>query len=441
MKHYNLLEDPVEKLFLNYLLPSISAMMVTSIYILADTMMIGRGIGALGIAALNIVLPLYSTYYGIGMLCGIGGSVLFGFSKGKGDEREARAYFTTALLMVLTAAVLGVFFGHLFFGPLTRFLGRTDTMEDYVNHYGKILVSGAPIFMISSFLQAFVRNDGAPRLAMAGVISGGVTNCVLDYIYIYILGWGMGGAALATATGSTLTVLILSTHFFSPGNSLKPVRCVSLKRVWQVAANGMASFILEISNGLVMFLFNRQLLKYVGELGVVVYSIISNTSLVVTSLSNGMSQAVQPLLSANYGAGRPDRVRRTKNLGLRVAFFAGLAFAATGLFFPVAIAHLFIEPTEEILTMAVPAIRIYFLSFLTSVVNIMCGTYFQATVRAKASLFISLSRGVLFNSILVFVLPLLFGVTGIWMTVAVSETITIFYIIAMMKRENCKELV
>lgn len=179
-------------------------------------------------------------------------------------------------------------------------------MRDHAVAYGRVLVTASPMCVMSSFLQAFVRNDGAPKLAMAGVISGGVTNVVLDYVFIFIMKWGMGGAMLATATGTTLTVLILCSHFLSKENHLKPIWNVSLKKVLEILGNGLASFILEVSNGFVTLLFNRQLLAYVGDLGVVVYGIISNTALVVTSISNGMAQAVQPLLSANYGAGKRD---------------------------------------------------------------------------------------------------------------------------------------
>ena len=295
MKQNRLLEDPVRSVFLSYLVPSVSATLVTSIYILADTMMIGRGIGSVGIAALNILLPLYSTFFGFGMMCGIGGSVLFGFSRGKGNEREARGYFTTGLLMALVFAVLTLTLCNVFFDPLLRLLGVTPAMREHAVAYGRVLVTASPMCVMSSFLQAFVRNDGAPKLAMAGVISGGVTNVILDYVFIFIMKWGMGGAMLATATGTTLTVLILSSHFFSKENHLKPLWNVSFKKVLEILGNGLASFILEVSNGFVTFLFNRQLLAYVGDLGVVVYGIISNTALVVTSISNGMAQAVQPL--------------------------------------------------------------------------------------------------------------------------------------------------
>ena len=168
----------------------------------------------------------------------------------------------------------------------------------------------------------------------------------------------------------------------------------------------------------------------------VVYGIISNTALVVTSISNGMAQAVQPLLSANYGAGKRDRVRQGLGLGIRVALAAGLIFTASGFFFPTQLAYLFLEPTEEILSMAVPAIRLYFLAFLVSEWNIMCSTYFQSVVQPRRSLTITLLRGVVLNTALVMVLPVILGVNGIWLVVTVSEFITAAVAFLFIRRET-----
>ena len=436
MKQNRLLEDPVRSVFLSYLVPSVSATLVTSIYILADTMMIGRGIGSVGIAALNILLPLYSTFFGFGMMCGIGGSVLFGFSRGKGNEREARGYFTTGLPMALVFAVPTRPSAMCFFDPLLRLLGVTPAMREHAVAYGRVLVTASPMCVMSSFLQAFVRNDGAPKLAMAGVISGGVTNVILDYVFIFIMKWGMGGAMLATATGTTTTVLILSSHFFSKENHLKPLWNVSLKRCWRSLGNGLASFILEVSNGFVTFLFNRQLLAYVGDLGVVVYGIISNTALVVTSISNGMAQAVQPLLSANYGAGKRDQVRRGTGPGDPGGPGCGLDLYGVGIFLSHPAGVPVLEPTEEILSMAVPAIRLYFLAFLVSEWNIMCSTYFQSVVQPRRSPDHHASRGVVLNTALVMVLPVILGVNGIWLVVTVSEFITAAVAFLFIRRET-----
>ena len=276
----------------------------------------------------------------------------------------------------------------------------------------------------------------APSNYDAGVISGGVTNVILDYVYIFILKWGMGGAALATANGTTLTVLILASHFFSKDNHWKLEFSEVWRRVPEVLGNGLASFILEISNGFVMLLFNRQLLTYVGEMGITVYGIITNTALVASSISNGIAQAVQPLLSANFGAGNLKRVGEARKLGVRTGFAAGFIFTAIGMLIPVQLSYLFLDPTPEILTMAVPAIRLYFLCFLVSEWNIISGMYFQSTVRPRFSLTITLLRGVILNSVFVFLLPALFGVDGIWFTVTVSEFITAGVAFVLMKREK-----
>lgn len=425
MSQPNLTEDPVQKLFFKYLAPSISATLVTSIYILADTVMIGRGVGAIGIAALNLLLPLFSLYFGTGLLFGVGGGVLLSISKGKGDERAAREYFTMALFCAVVISAVYVAGSHLFFDPLTKLLGKNESMSIYVEEYGRILVSGAPVFLLSAFLQAFVRNDKAPKLSMAAVVTGGVSNVILDYIFIFPFGMGMAGGALASVIGSGLTVLILCSHFFSPSNTLKLVGTRKLGKCREIFINGVPSFLVELSNGIVMFLFNRQLLAYAGDLGVVVYGIISNSTLIVSSIGNGISQAAQPLMATNFGAGKRERVMSTRRLGELTAAAAGILFLAIGVLAPRLVIEVFVRPTEEIVRMAVPAIRIYFISYLAVGLNILYSTYLQSTMKSGLAMVICLLRGIILNSLLVFILPLAFGVTGIWMTIVAAEFMTL----------------
>lgn len=425
MKQPDLLKDPINRLFFKYLGPSISATLVTSIYILADTVMIGRGVGPIGIAALNLLLPLFSIYFGTGLLFGVGGGVLLSICKGRKDDRGAREYFTVALGCAVVFSLVYLIGSHVFFDALTRMLGKNETMETFVNEYGRILVSGAPVFVFSSFLQAFVRNDKAPKLAMVAVITGGISNVVLDYVFIFPMDMGMAGGAIATVLGSIVTVLILVKHFFSPANTLKPVRHADWKKAWEIFVNGLSSFLIDLSNGIIVFLFNRQLLHYVGDLGVVVYGIISNSALIVASVCNGISQAAQPLLATNFGAGRKERVTEAKRMGQSTAAAAGLMFLLIGLCCPKLITQAFVEPTAEILSMSVPAVRIYFISFLAMGLNILYSTYFQSVMEPACALIICLLRGMIFNSIFVFVLPMFFDVSGIWMTMAVTEFLTL----------------
>lgn len=438
MNHQNqfLTEKPL-RLFLSYLVPSISATLVTSIYILADTVIVGRGVGAVGIAALNLVLPVFSVYMGTGVLFGVGGSVLFSINRGRGDEKKAREYFTVALMLALAVGVLYIFLFRVFFDPITYFLGRNEVTDVYVQDYGKYLMGFPPVFLMSAFLQAFVRNDGDPRRAMAGVMAGGVTNVVLDCVFVFPMGMGMGGAALATVIGSSLTVVILLTHFVSKKNTLRLVRPTGFfTKCREIVHYGFSNFLLEESSGIVIFLFNRQLLTYVGDLGVMAYSIVSNCALIVNSINNGISQATQPILAVNFGAGRRDRVSAAARYGATAAGVAGVLFTVIGLLFPRQLTYLFVEPTPELLAMAVKAVRIYFLSFLFLGLNVLFSTYFQSIMKPGFSMAICLMRGFVLTSVLVMALPLVFGVDGIWAVMVITEFATLCACLAMKRRAD-----
>jgi len=326
--------------------------------------------------------------------------------------------------------------GHLLFDPVTKFLGRNETMDLYVREYGRILVWGAPVFLLSSFLQAFVRNDRAPKMAMIAVISGGVTNVILDYVFIFPMNMGMAGAAAATVTGSCLTLGILLIHLFSKGSSLKIALGFKWRKAEEIVVNGLSSFLLETCSGIVMFLFNRQLLAYVGDLGVVVYGIISNSALIVASINNGISQASQPILATNYGAGKKERLKETRRMGEVAVCVAGALFVGVGLFFPALVTEAFVKPVDEILAMSVPAVRIYFLSFLPMGFNILFSTWFQSVLEPGKALFICLMRGLVLSSVLVFLLPMAFGVNGIWSVMPTAEFFTLGICLLLLKEKK-----
>ncbi len=440
-KQVDLVKDPVEKLFIGYLLPSVSATMVTSIYVLADTIMIGKGLGADAIAALNILLPLFSLFFGTGLLFGIGGSVLLSFCFGKGKKSEGNRYFTVALLCNSLIAILYVLLGEFFFYPIVTALGSTETTLQYIEEYGKILVIGIPCFMFSSFLQAFVRNDKAPKHAMIAVIAGGVLNIILDYIFIFILPYGMKGAAAASVLGSFTTCIILLFHFWGERNNLKIV-----KEKWKLSyfysyagiilKNGFSSFLVEMSSGIIILLFNIQLLKYAGDIGVTVYTIISNTAIIVMSLSNGVSQAAQPIIAVNHGAGKRERILKVRKIAGITAFFVGLIITLLGILFPKTVIEIFLHPTKEIMELAPRAILIYFCSFGGMAWNNFYSNYFQAVLKPAKALIICFVRGIAFSGVLVYLLPIFLKLDGIWLTMPITEILTLGVVWIMLKKER-----
>ena len=419
MQQMDLLHDDPKKLFFKYLLPSISATLVTSIYVLADTIMIGKGVGQDGLAVLNFILPLFTLFFGTGLLLGVGGAVLMSVANGSGDKKLANTYFTHAALSGAFLAILFTVLGLVFLEPIGYMLGCTPVNIGLFTSYAQYLVGFCPVFLFSSLLQAFVRNDGAPKRAMVAVISGGVTNIILDYIFIFILGMGMAGGAIATVIGSITSVTLLLTHFMSKQNTMKLLKGkIQVNLIGRILHSGLPSFLIEVASGIVILLFNLQLLKYVGEVGVVVYSIMANSAIVAMSLFNGVSQGAQPIMATNYGADQSERVVSVRRLGSITVVIIG------------------IEPTTEVLDMARGAIRIYFAAFIMMSLNIFYSTYFQSVLKPKLSLIICLLRGIIICTILVFLLPLLIGVTGIWLVMPITELITA--IIAMMMVRSAK---
>lgn len=425
---YDILKDDIKGLFFKkYLLPSICATLVTSIYVLADTIMIGKGVGAHAIAALNIVLPIYSILFGTGLLLGIGGGVLMSVANGSGNHKKANSFFTLSVLCGIFFSIFYIMFGILFFKPIIFLLGGTEQNFLLIKEYLFPLLLLTPAFIFSSLLQAFVRNDKNPKKAMIAVICGGVTNIVLDYIFIFEFQWSMFGAVLATILGTILTDCILLSHFFSKKNTMQLTKqYLSFKSIFHIFSCGFSSFLTEISNGALIFFFNIQFLNYIGEIGVIVYSIISNCGIVAMSLFNGVSQASQPLIATNYGANQIKRVSLVSRLGTIVIIVIGCILFASGFFAPEFFISMFVEPTKEITKLGISAIRIYFIAFLFMGYNIFSATYFQSIVKPMYSFTISFLRGLIISGISVFLFPIIWGADSLWYVMPFTEIIVCF---------------
>ncbi|MDO5292411.1 MAG: MATE family efflux transporter [bacterium] len=439
MIQLDLTEGNIKKLFLKYLLPSISATLVTSIYILVDTIIIGKGIGEQAVAALNIILPLFNLFFGIGLLFGVGGSVLFSVSKGEGNVEKGNHYFSYSLFSMIATVLVTMGICFFAYEPLIRFLGSSEATEPYIQTYAPYIIFGAPVFACSAFFQAFVRNDADPNRSMVAVISGGVMNIIMDLLLVFGFHMGMAGAAIASVIGVTLTCLILVSHFFSPKNTLKlSLHGKPLSILYKIIITGFPSFLIEIAGGIVILCFNVQLLKYSSVNGITAYSIISNTAIIVTSLSNGVSQAAQPILATNYGAGKFKRVAKTFRFTIITAGIISSLFFVISCFIPDLFIYIYINPTEEVLSLARTALRIYGIGFLLSAVNTIICNYFQATLEQYYSLLVCLLRSLILTLLFIYTLPVFLGINGIWMTVPIVEILTLLIACLLLKKCHAK---
>ena len=437
MNTNSLTTENVSKLFFRYLIPAIMGTMVTSIYVLADTIIIGKGIGIDAMAALNIVLPLFNIFFGNGLLFGVGGSVLMSIARGRGDVKAGECYYTVSMILNAVTCILYTVLFWVFMDPIARFLGATDVTMPYVKEYVPYVIAGLSVFAFSTFLQTFVRNDGAPKLAMAAVVTGGISNVFLDILFVYPLHMGMAGASIASVIGSGITVIILLFHFRSKSCGLKfSLEGFSLKYVKQVFANGFTSFLVEITSGMVMFVFNIQLLEYVGDIGVSMYGVICNTTIIVICLCNGINQAAQPIISTNHGAGLYARIESVRRLGVKTAMVICSIPAVIGLIVPNVFTYIFLNPNEELLALSPVAIRTYFIGFFVMGVNMFIVGYFQSIVKPALSLILCLLRGCVLSILFVTILAPLFGVVGIWASVPLGEFVTLFIAVYFMKKNR-----
>lgn len=435
MQTNTLLTEPVSKIFFRYLLPAIMGTMVTSIYVLADTIIIGKGIGIDAMAALNIVLPLFNIFFGNGLLFGVGGSVLMSIARGRGDVKAGQCYFTVATLLNVVTCILYTILLLIFTEPIVKFLGATDVTLPYVLEYVPYVIAGLSAFSFSTFLQTFVRNDGAPKLAMAAVVTGGILNVILDIIFVFPFQMGMAGASIASVLGSATTVIILLFHFRSKSNGLQfSLDGFSFSYVTRIFTNGFTSFLVEITSGVVMFVFNISILEVAGDIGVSMYGVICNTAIIVTCLCNGINQAAQPIISTNHGAGLQDRIEAVRKLGLKTALIICSVPAIAGLIIPNLFTYIFLNPNEEILALSPTAIRIYFIGFFVTGINMFIVGYFQSTVRPQISLLLCLLRGCVLSILFVTILAPLFGVNGIWASVPLGEFVTLLIAIYFLKK-------
>ena len=440
MEKLILLKDNESKVFFHYLVPAVCSTLVTSVYLLVDTLIIGQGVGALGISALNIFMPFFLLFNGIGLLFGIGSGILISSEDGMGNKKKANQYFATGFVSILSIAIILGLIWNYYLQPLCVILGANSDTIDLVLEYGKCIMAFAPVFMMSNYFAPIVRNMKNPKLVMCAVLTGSVLNVILDYVFVFPMDMGMFGAAAATVIGSLTTLLVLSTHFIKKQNRVKINKeTISLNLLAPIFKCGFSSLIMEVASGFVIFIFNIQILKYIGNNGIVVYGIISNCVLVGLALFNGVAQAAQPIIATNFGAGLNTRVKKVLKYALITTTIIGVSLFAVVFLFTGQIIKVFVQANSEILSVGIPALRLYLSAFCIMNINILISSYFQSVGKEKVAIYISIIRGFLLNIVLAFLLPSVLPSTVLWVVVPVSELITLVCITVYAKRNTSFE--
>ena len=431
------LNSKIKTLYFRYLASAFGSALITSIYSIVDMAMVGQYHGPAGTAALAVVAPVWNLIYSLGLLMGIGGSVLFGISRGKagGQTGQSNEYFTASVIgsAILSAAAWLTIL--LFDRPLLLFFGADASTLGLAMDYILPVKFVIPCFLFTQTLAAYLRNDGNPGLATAAVLTGGIFNIFGDYFFVFACDMGATGAGLATAIGSVISILVMLSHFFSRKNTLRLVRPTGLLHKFRmILVTGFSTFFIVIAMGVLTILFNRQIMAYLGTDALSVYGVIVNISTFVQCCAYSVGQASQPIISANFGAGKGSRIRQTLKYALATAALFGLVWTGLSLSIPNRFIRIFMSPTQEVLQVAPAIIRTYGLSFLLLPLNIFSTYYFQAIVKPQAAFIVSVARGLVISGILILLLPALAAPEAIWAAMPLTELMTAVYVVCMIVR-------
>lgn len=414
--------SPLKK-FAKYAVPSVVSMWIFSLYSMVDGVFVARGVGPDALASVNLAAPFTAFIFAVGLLFAVGSSTVISIALGQNDRENANRYFNQNIVLLIGLSLIITVVALLNLERIARFLGATDSTLEGTMDYVGVIACFSVFFIVSYNFEVFVKVDGAPQLAMVGVLCCALMNVLLDYVFVMRLHWGIKGAALATGLAQVTSTLILGLYLLLKGKRLRFGRfrfdLSVLKRVIPV---GLADGVTELSNGIVIFLFNRTILSLIGESGVVSYTVISYVNTLVLMTMSGIAQGSQPLISYAHGGGDQQSVHRFFRYGVTtVAACSVFAFLLSQL-----AAHpivgLFLSPADgQLYTDTVAALRMFSAVFLLMGFNVITSGFFSAIEKPARSLTISLGRGLVLLTGSLVLMTALFGEVGIWFAPAVSD--------------------
>ena len=421
----------IGKLLTQYSVPAIIASVATSLYNIIDSIFIGRGVGAMAIAGLAITFPLMNLVAAFVMLIAAGGATISSIFLGQKNYSRA----TDVVNNVFTLAVIhSVVFGGLtllFLDPILYFFGATEATIGYAREFMKVILYGTPISYIFIGLNNLMRATGYPKKAMISALLSVVVNVILAPIFIFTLKWGIKGAAIATICGQFAAFIWVLYHFLSKDSSIhfkRDNRWLTWSIIKRIYAIGLSPFLMNVCACAVVTFITRALLDYGGvdgNLAVGAYGILNRTTMFFVMIVFGVTQGMQPILGYNIGACNFDRVKRTLRLGVWI----GVAITVVGWLvseiFPDTVSSLF-TTDETLIKISREGFRIYFICYPVVGCQIVIQNFFQSVGKPQMSIFLSLTRQLLFLIPFLIFLPRVLGINGVWASMAASDIISFF---------------
>ncbi len=408
-----------------------------SCYIFADTLFISQGVGPRGLAALNIAIPGYSLISATGIMLGLGGSICYSRYKARNSRKKMREIFTFTLVLSFIISLIYMLFGGVFSSFFVKILGANFEIFDIANIYFKIIYIFSPLFIFSTVLNFFVKNDGNPKLSMIAMLVGTLTNVVLDYILIFPFKLGMLGAVLATCIAPLVSIFILLFHFKNETNLKISKRLFGL-RMMMIIVSGFAMFVTEICGGVVVLMFNMIMLNLSGNIGVASFGIIANLAIITTALYNGIVQGVQPLITKYYALNDNENLKKVeKYTNVLIAVISIIIYLIFYIFNNEIIGIFNDYENEKLQSIASLGLKIYFISIFAVGFNLFNQVKLICIKKVKLAQIISILRGVAVLMPTTAILVYLWEVVGVFLSVPITEIL--IFILTFKKVNKNKE--
>lgn len=423
------------KKFIKFVWPSVLMMVIIGLYYGMDSVFVSNLVGEEALAALGLAYPIQGIMWGFAIMLASGSSAIVAMKMGEGDQQAANEKYTLICIVSLVLGVMFLVVSLTFLDPIVQFLGATETLSEYCYDYLKILVWGFPAAFLGSIFEYFIRVDGRPTFTLFLYITGGAVHLVLDYIFMGPMNMGIKGAAYAGLIGSNVVMLIGAGYFIFMKTKLNFVK---FKNDWKFVGhcfvNGSSEMVSEASCGITTFFFNMVSIRLVGDVGVAAMSIVLNVHYILISVHLGYVMGVAPLISYFYGAKDYKKV----NIFIRyskIFITATCIVSAIGcLMFGQYIVMIFERPGSELFELALMGTRFLSFALLLCGVNIFASGFFTAYGNGPISALISLSRALIMVLIGIAVLGSVFGMSGLFLTLAFAELATLILAFKMLMK-------
>lgn len=422
-----ILNGNIRPLLFKFSAPAITGMLVSALYNMVDTLYVGQGVGPLAISALTIVLPIQLIIMAIGIMIGIGSASVISRAFGAKEDEKALNTAGTGMLLTVLISIILMIPSYIFADRLLYFFGASSNTFTMAKDYMSIILIGFVSFSFGIFSNNLIRAEGKPRAAMYSMLIGAVSNIILDPVFIFVLGLGVKGAAIATII-SQIFSMIYCISFFVSSKSIYIIKAKYFKLNFALAKEiltvGFPSFALQLLGSVIFLIFNKSIVKYGTDMHIAVMGIGLRIMNLIEMPIIGIAQGYSTLVSFNYGAKLYSRIKTIfREAVMWTIVIAGAGFIAL-MFFPGPILNIFTKD-RELIQMGVTPMRIIvvFLPFIGF--QVLGGSLFQAIGKTVPALLITLSRQLLLLIPALIVLPLFFGITGIWLSISVSNFFSI----------------